>query len=160
MPPEALCVHELAQPLHAAGDLVFGGLGGLRSDTLERVGLGHGSRRGWGGGVYGGGLEGRDRAYHQGTVWPWPAGFYVEAALRAAPKRSRKKVATELLQWLDQLLATELDRAGIDHVSEVFDGDPPHRPGGTFAQAWNTGELLRAHGLCRAVCAGELTELP
>ncbi|MFN3241263.1 MAG: amylo-alpha-1,6-glucosidase [Planctomycetota bacterium] len=110
-------------------------------------------------GVYGGGLEGRDRAYHQGTVWPWPAGFYVEACLRGAARRSRKKVATELLQWLEQLLARELDRAGIDHVSEVFDGDPPHRPGGTFAQAWNTGELLRAHELCRAVLAGRSTEL-
>lgn len=110
-------------------------------------------------GVYGGGLEGRDRAYHQGTVWPWPAGFYVEAVLRSTAKRSRKKVATELLGWLDELLARELDRAGLDHVSEVFDGDPPHRPGGTFAQAWNTGELLRAHAMCRAVLDGRGAEL-
>lgn len=102
-------------------------------------------------GVYGGGLEGRDNAYHQGTVWPWLAGFFVEAALRAAPKKSRKKDATELLRWLDDLLRTEMARAGLEHVSEVFDGDLPHRPGGTFAQAWNTGELLRAHVMCRQV---------
>lgn len=44
--------------------------------------------------------------------------------------------------------APELDGSGLDHISEVFDGDPPHRPGGTFAQAWNTGELLRALALC------------
>ena len=44
----------------------------------------------------------------------------------------------------------ELDRAGLEHVSEVFDGDAPHRPGGTFAQAWNTGELLRALALVAA----------
>ncbi|MFT4513543.1 MAG: putative glycogen debranching enzyme [Planctomycetota bacterium] len=105
-------------------------------------------------GIYGGGLEGRDNAYHQGTVWPWPAGFFVEAALRAAPKKSRQKEATALLQWLEELLHTEMARAGLGHVSEVFDGDLPHRPGGTFAQAWNTGELLRAHVLCRAVMGG------
>jgi len=105
-------------------------------------------------GVYGGGLEGRDNAYHQGTVWPWPAGFFVEAALRAAPKKSRKKEAKELLAWLDEMLEGEMARAGLDHVNEVFDGDLPHRPGGTFAQAWNTGELLRAHKLCQQVLGG------
>ena len=104
-------------------------------------------------GVYGGGLEGRDLAYHQGTVWPWLAGFYVEASLRAAPAAAEAGVADELLAWLEQLVSRELGRAGIDHVSEVFDGDPPHRPGGTFAQAWNTGELLRARRLCEAAAA-------
>jgi len=92
---------------------------------------------------YGGNIEARDGAYHQGTVWPWPAGFYVEAALRAATATERTKVCARLASWL-QGFAHELDRAGLEHVSEVFDGDPPHRPGGTFAQAWNTGELLRA----------------
>ena len=104
-------------------------------------------------GAYGGGLEGRDRAYHQGTVWPWLAGFYVEAALGAAPVAAGPGLAAELLAWLEQLVSRELGRAGIDHVSEVFDGDPPHRPGGTFAQAWNTGELLRARRLCEAAMA-------
>ena len=85
----------------------------------------------------------RDRSYHQGTVWPWLGGFFVEAALAAAGRAERAAVATGLRAWLDGF-APELDRAGIDHVSEVFDGDPPHHPGGTFAQAWNTGELLRA----------------
>ena len=41
----------------------------------------------------------------------------------------------------------EVDRTGLNHVSEVFDGDAPQRGGGTFAQAWNTGELLRARAL-------------
>lgn len=110
-------------------------------------------------GIYGGGLDGRDNAYHQGTVWPWPAGFFVEAALRAAPKKSRKQEAAALLQWLDELLQRELLRAGLGHVSEVFDGDLPHRPGGTFAQAWNTGELLRAHVMCREVLDGTAREI-
>ncbi len=110
-------------------------------------------------GVYGGGLESRDNAYHQGTVWPWPAGFFVEAALRASPKKSRQKEAKQLMQWLDELLEHELNRAGLDHVSEVFDGDAPHRPGGAFAQAWNTGELLRAHLLCQQIDSGKTTEI-
>lgn len=105
-------------------------------------------------GVYGGGHEARDLAYHQGTVWPWLAGFYVEASLRAAAAEARPAVARERLAWLERLVATELDRAGLEHVSEVFDGDPPHRPGGTIAQAWNTGELLRAHRLCLAAADG------
>ncbi|MFN9332875.1 MAG: amylo-alpha-1,6-glucosidase [Planctomycetota bacterium] len=96
-------------------------------------------------GRYDGDQERRDRAYHQGTAWPWLAGFYVEAALRAAP-RAHKRTAAKLRAWLDGV-APELDRAGLGHVSEVFDGDAPHRPGGTFAQAWNTGELLRALAL-------------
>jgi len=96
-------------------------------------------------GSYEGDQERRDRAYHQGTAWPWLAGFYVEAALRAAP-RAHKRTAAKLRAWLDGI-APELDRAGLGHVSEVFDGDAPHRPGGTFAQAWNTGELLRALAL-------------
>jgi predicted glycogen debranching enzyme len=97
-------------------------------------------------GRYEGGTETRDRAYHQGTVWPWLGGFFVEAALAAVPKKARAEAAVQLRGWLDGFLP-ELDRAGLDHVSEVFDGDPPHRPGGTFAQAWNTGELLRAQVL-------------
>ncbi len=97
-------------------------------------------------GRYGGGIDARDSAYHQGTVWPWLAGFYVEATLAAVSKKARRQTAQELSAWLDGFVP-ELERAGLDHVSEVFDGDPPHRPGGTFAQAWNSGELLRAGAL-------------
>ena len=80
-------------------------------------------------------------------MWPWPAGFYVEAALAAVGKKARAGERQALRTWLQGFLP-ELDRAGLDHVSEVFDGDEPQRPGGTFAQAWNTGELLRALQLC------------
>jgi glycogen debranching enzyme len=49
-------------------------------------------------------------------------------------------------ELLDLLIAFDdhVTQAGVGHVSEVFDGDPPHRPGGTIAQAWSEGELLRA----------------
>lgn len=98
-------------------------------------------------GRYEGGGDARDLAYHQGTVWPWLAGFYVEAALAAAAPKEQANERAQLRSWL-LLLLDELDRAGLDHVSEVFDGDEPQRPGGTFAQAWNTGELLRAWKAC------------
>mgnify|MGYP002784873634 FL=1 len=100
-------------------------------------------------GRYRGGIDARDQAYHQGTAWPWLGGFYVEAALRAATKAQLPKRRAALASWLDGFLP-ELDRAGLGHVSEVFDGDLPQAPGGTFAQAWNTGELLRARALVQA----------
>lgn len=88
--------------------------------------------------------EERDGAYHQGTVWPWLFGFYVEAALRA---RGNARGVRDELRATWSAIAEELDQAGLNHVSEVFDGDEPRRPGGTMAQAWNTAELLRSHAL-------------
>ncbi|MGE0141903.1 MAG: amylo-alpha-1,6-glucosidase [Planctomycetota bacterium] len=93
-------------------------------------------------GRYEGDVVSRDRAYHQGTAWPWLLGAYAELALAVEGDGARPR----LLELLDGLLP-ELDRAGLDHVSEVFDGDAPQRPGGTIAQAWNTGEILRAYDL-------------
>ena len=95
-------------------------------------------------GRYGGNQETRDRAYHQGTVWPWLLGFFCEAYLRAYGSTPRR---VEYVQRLLDAFEEQLSRCGLDHVSEVFDGDPPHRPGGTIAQAWNTAELLRAYRL-------------
>ena len=100
-------------------------------------------------GRYEGGPEQRDLAYHQGTAWPWLGGFFVEASLRAAAPAQRATVRARLLAWLQGFTAA-VDRGGGDHLAEVFDGDAPQRPGGTFAQAWNTGELLRALALCSA----------
>ena len=93
-------------------------------------------------GRYAGGTEERDAAYHQGTVWPWLAGAYVEASLRA---HGQERLA-ELREWLAGFEAA-LVLAGLGQLSEVADGDAPHKPGGTIAQAWNTGELLRACAL-------------
>jgi predicted glycogen debranching enzyme len=89
----------------------------------------------------------RDDAYHQGTVWPWLLGFYVEASLRAygATKLVKKRLRV-LLDGFEE----HLGEHGVGHVSEVFDGDPPQRPGGCYAQAWSVAELLRAYTLLDA----------
>lgn len=94
---------------------------------------------------YAGGWESRDRAYHQGTVWPWLIGAYVEARLRAYGAGE-----VDALRALLDGFGPTLDEAGREHVSEVFDGDPPHRPGGTIAQAWSSAEILRGYELVEA----------
>ncbi|MDX1762755.1 MAG: amylo-alpha-1,6-glucosidase [bacterium] len=79
----------------------------------------------------------RDSAYHQGTVWPWWMGFYVDACLQVMPE-----TLTETL--LDPLL-NELARYGIGTIGEIFDGDSPHNPAGCPAQAWSVAEVLRSY---------------
>lgn len=94
-----------------------------------------------------GGPEERDLSYHQGSVWPWLLGFYCEALLRAhGPTPELRARIESLIADFDE----HLDTQGLCHVSEVFDGDPPHRPSGCIAQAWSTAELLRAAALLRA----------
>jgi predicted glycogen debranching enzyme len=92
-------------------------------------------------GVYGGDVKSRDGAYHQGTVWPWLLGPFVTAYVKAhgGTERARSRAAA-FLEPLD----AHLSEAGLGHISEVFDGDPPHRPGGCIAQAWSVAEILRA----------------
>jgi glycogen debranching enzyme len=99
-------------------------------------------------GRFGGGPAERDRAYHQGTVWPWLLGFHCEAYSRA--HGFTRKNGEHVLGLLRK--SKVVTRHGLNHVSEVYDGDPPHRPGGTIAQAPSTAELLRARAL--ALSAG------
>jgi predicted glycogen debranching enzyme len=89
---------------------------------------------------YAGGVAERDGAYHQGTVWPWLIGPFVEAFVRAHGGDEAKRTARA--RFVAPLL-THLHDAGIAHVSEVADGDAPHAPGGCPFQAWSLGELLR-----------------
>jgi predicted glycogen debranching enzyme len=92
-------------------------------------------------GRYEGGPHERDGAYHQGTVWPWLAGPFVEAWLRvrgatpAARREARERFLTPLLAHLGE--------AGLSHVSEIADAEPPHAPRGCPFQAWSVGEALR-----------------
>ena len=92
-------------------------------------------------GRYAGGPRERDGAYHQGTVWPFLAGAFVDAWVRVrgetpeARREARRRFLEPLLEHLDE--------AGLGHVSEIADGDPPHTPRGCPFQAWSLGELLR-----------------
>ena len=86
---------------------------------------------------YRGDLRSRDAAYHQGTIWPWLIGHFVDAQLKVDPDAA----ATRRL-----LLAfrEHLSDAGVGSISEVFDAEEPHAPGGCIAQAWSVAEVLRA----------------
>jgi predicted glycogen debranching enzyme len=90
-------------------------------------------------GRYAGDARSRDGAYHQGTVWPFLMGAYFDAAVRMEGEPAKR----EAREWL-AAFAPHVERdAGLGFVSEVFDGDAPHRPGGAIAQAWSVAELLR-----------------
>jgi predicted glycogen debranching enzyme len=90
---------------------------------------------------YEGGVHERDGAYHQGTVWPWLMGPFVDAWVRvrgstaAARREARAK-------FLDPLLM-HMHEGGLGHLPEIADGDPPHTPRGCPFQAWSVGEALR-----------------
>ncbi len=92
-------------------------------------------------GTYSGDVAGRDSAYHQGTVWPWLMGPFVVAHFDAhggdAAARQR------CLQWLSPLREYRTGE-GMDQLPEVFDGDPPHRPGGCPAQAWSLATMIQS----------------
>jgi predicted glycogen debranching enzyme len=94
-------------------------------------------------GRYTGTMFERDQAYHQGSVWPWLMGAFIEAHLRVNEfsRKSRKEAA----EYLRPLLEHLTESGCIGSISEVFDGDEPHRPGGCFAQAWSIAEVMRAY---------------
>ncbi|MBM4103681.1 MAG: glycogen debranching protein [Planctomycetes bacterium] len=91
---------------------------------------------------YEGGPFERDAAYHQGTVWPWLIGPFVEAYLRVHEFSQEAKVQCRL--FLEPLLNHLTNDGCIGSISEIFDGDPPQKPKGCFAQAWSVAEVLRA----------------
>ncbi|MEO8191690.1 MAG: amylo-alpha-1,6-glucosidase [Acidobacteriota bacterium] len=92
-------------------------------------------------GRYEGRIEERDAAYHQGTVWPWLAGPFIEAWVRV--RGGGADARTEARRRFLEPLREQLFAAGLGHLSEIADGDPPHRPRGCPFQAWSLGELLR-----------------
>jgi predicted glycogen debranching enzyme len=81
----------------------------------------------------------RDGAYHQGTAWPWLLGPFVDAWLQVRGNTS-EACAEARSRFLPPLHA-HLAEAGLGHISEVVDGDPPHTPGGCPFQAWSLGAL-------------------
>ena len=89
---------------------------------------------------YEGDVWSHDTAYHQGTVWAWLMGGFITAYLRM---NERSPASIERAHEMLTGLRAHLSEAGAGHVSEVFDGDPPHAPRGCIAQAWSIAELLR-----------------
>jgi predicted glycogen debranching enzyme len=88
--------------------------------------------------IYSGDLRSRDGAYHQGTVWAWLIGPFIDAWLKVHPHdraAARKFLETFPLHLSDN---------GIGTISEVFDAREPHLAGGCIAQAWSVAEVLRA----------------
>jgi predicted glycogen debranching enzyme len=86
---------------------------------------------------YFGDLRARDAAYHQGTVWPWLIGPFIDAWLRVYPTdRARAR------SFLEGLVP-HLGEACLGTISEIFDADPPFTPRGCVAQAWSVAEMLR-----------------
>jgi glycogen debranching enzyme len=92
-------------------------------------------------GRYTGGVAARDGAYHQGTAWPWLAGPFVEAwvRVRGGTAEAKREARTRFLEPL----LDRMNEAGLGHIAEIADGDPPHTPRGCPFQAWSVGEALR-----------------
>jgi predicted glycogen debranching enzyme len=93
-------------------------------------------------GRYAGGAAERDSAYHQGTVWPWLIGPFVDAWLNINGDDEAHR-AEARRRFLLPLLA-QLQTVGLGHMFEIADGDAPHAPHGCPFQAWSLGELIRA----------------
>jgi predicted glycogen debranching enzyme len=87
--------------------------------------------------TYEGDLRARDAAYHQGTVWPWLIGPFIDAWLKTYPDRIEK--VREVLAGFE----SHLQDACIGSLSEIYDAEPPYNPRGCIAQAWSVGEVLR-----------------
>jgi glycogen debranching enzyme len=87
--------------------------------------------------TYDGDLRARDAAYHQGTVWGWLIGPYVDAWMRVHPGNPQ-----EARKFLEGFVP-HLGEACLGSISEVFDAEEPYTPRGCVAQAWSVAEVLR-----------------
>jgi predicted glycogen debranching enzyme len=94
---------------------------------------------------YQGGTKERDSAYHQGTVWPWLMGPFIEAWIRVRGNSKAAKAAARR-QFLDPM-GLRLDPTNSGHLPEIADGDEPHRARGCPFQAWSVAEFIRAGSL-------------
>lgn len=88
--------------------------------------------------VYGGDAWHRDSSYHQGTVWSWLLGAYIDTLVKVNAEKGIAK-AKKVIRNLEY----HLNEAGIGSISEIFDAEMPHHPRGCVAQAWGVGEILR-----------------
>jgi len=95
-------------------------------------------------GVYAGDRVSRDKAYHNGTVWPWLLGPFTTSFLKTkGDAEYRREYA--LRNFLSPLFTEQISKAGLGTISEIFDGESPHTSRGCIAQAWSVAEPLRAY---------------
>ncbi len=92
-------------------------------------------------GYYGGDRYERDSAYHQGTIWPWLMGTYIDAYVNTTTDDRVKR--KEVIRRRILPLLNEMKHGNVGSIAEVYSGDPPHEAGGCFAQAWSVSELVR-----------------
>ncbi|MBA2538797.1 MAG: glycogen debranching enzyme N-terminal domain-containing protein, partial [Deltaproteobacteria bacterium] len=94
---------------------------------------------------YGGGPRDRDSVYHNGTVWPWLAGAFIEAWVRV--RGNTAEVKQQARRRFVEPMMERLTIAGMGHIAEICDADFPHKPVGCPFQAWSVAELMRIDGL-------------
>lgn len=82
----------------------------------------------------------RDQAYHNGAIWPWLMGAFLDAYLRVHDHDSAS--VDQARRWLSPLI-DQLEQGCIGSLNEIYEADPPHRPVGAYAQAWSVAEVLR-----------------
>lgn len=92
--------------------------------------------------VYFGDQAARDRACYQGTAWPWLLGHFAEGYLKIHGRSAIYDIE-KIYTGLEETITEH----GIGSVSELFDGDPPHKPGGAVSMAWSVAEILRMGNL-------------
>ncbi len=95
--------------------------------------------------TYSGNIWQRDGSYHQGTVWPWLVGPFIEAWVRV--RETTDAVIEHAREQFVAPLVAHLGDAGLGHISEIADGDSPHVPRGCPFQAWSVGEPLRVQNV-------------
>jgi glycogen debranching enzyme len=79
----------------------------------------------------------RDSAYHQGTVWPWWIGPYIDACIKVFPNETGIEILAPIIE--------QLKKYGVGTIGEIFDGDHPHHSRGCPAQAWSVAEVFRSY---------------
>jgi len=89
-------------------------------------------------GKFFGNLDQRNLSYHQGMVWPWLIGHFVEASLKLRGRDGLEQ-AYRLYNGFEDVM----QESGLSTISEVYEGDPPHKASGAISQAWNVAELIR-----------------
>lgn len=89
--------------------------------------------------VYKGDRKSRDEAYHNGPIWPWLLGSYVDAKIKIENNPIEIKL---LIEQFKPLITHAIENQG--YISEIFDDIPPYKPRGCIAQAWSNAEVYRA----------------